>query len=123
MELAMTPLRVPEPKGVRDARHKIREFATTMVGADTAADVELMAAEAITNALLHGHGGAEVTITCSEKTLRVEVRDHGPALIVARRVDHGQGLNIVDAFSARWGLDTDDHGTCLFFEVDRRTDT
>jgi anti-sigma regulatory factor (Ser/Thr protein kinase) len=122
MELAMSPLRVPETKKVPDARHQIREFATTMVGTSTAADVELMAAEAITNALLHGRGGAEVTITCTEKTLRVEVRDHGPGLLVARRVDHGRGLNIVDAFAARWGLVTDDTGTCLFFEVDRKAD-
>lgn len=122
MELAMKPLRVAEAKEARDARHEIRKFATTMVGSDAAGDVEQMAAEGIANALLHGRGGAEVTITCTEKTLRIEVRDHGPGLFVARRVDHGRGLDIVDAFAARWGLVTDDHGTCLFFEVDRKAD-
>jgi anti-sigma regulatory factor (Ser/Thr protein kinase) len=122
MDLAMTPLRVPATAKVPAARHRIRKFAATIVGADTATDVELMATEAITNALLHGRGGAEVAITCTEKALRVEVRDHGPGLLVARRVDHGRGLAIIGEFSARWGLVTDERGTCLFFEVDRKVD-
>lgn len=119
MDLAMTPLRVTSVAKVPAARHQIRRFAATVIGADAAADVELMAAEGMANAIVHGRGGANVTVTCTDKALRVEVRDHGPGLLVARRVDHGRGLNIIDGFSARWGLVTDDGGTCLFFEVDR----
>jgi anti-sigma regulatory factor (Ser/Thr protein kinase) len=122
MDLAIAPLRVPSTAKVPAARRQIRRFAATIIDAATAGDVELMASEAITNALIHGRGGATVTITCDETALRVEVRDHGPGLLVARRVDHGRGLDIIQEFAARWGLITDDHGTCLFFEVDREAD-
>lgn len=115
----MSPLRVTAPSRVPAARHAIRQFATAAIDATAAGDIELMASEAISNALVHGRGGADVTVICSEKTLRVEVRDHGPGLLVARRVDHGRGLDIIGEFAARWGLVTDDHGTCLFFEIDR----
>lgn len=119
MDLAIAPLRVQSVAKVPAARHRIRKFAATVLGSDSAADVELMACEGIANAFVHGHGGATVTVTCTAKTLRVEVRDDGPGLIVARRVDHGRGLTVIAAFSARWDLVTGEAGTVLSFEVDR----
>jgi serine/threonine-protein kinase RsbW len=58
--------------------------------ADTAADVGLPANridqltialnEVATNAILHGNGGATMTITSSDTEVMVEVRDHGTGL-------------------------------------------
>jgi anti-sigma regulatory factor (Ser/Thr protein kinase) len=119
MDLAIKPLTVPTPAKVPAARHKIRRIAAAFVASDTVDDVEWMLAEGLANALVHGRGGATVTVTVTEKALRVEVRDHGPGLLVARRTDHGRGLSIIKQLAAAWELSIDDAGTCLWFEVNR----
>lgn len=119
MDLATEALDVPTPARVPAARHKIRRFAETIVGPTAADDVELMLAEGLANAVVHGRGGATVTVTVSEKALRVEVRDQGRGLLVARRTDHGRGLTIIKELAADWKLTIDDAGTCLWFEVNR----
>lgn len=100
-------------------RHKVRRLAAAFIAPDTVDNVEWMLAEGLANALIHGRGAATVTVTVDEKTLRVEVQDHGPGLLVARRTDHGRGLTIIEKLAANWSLTTDDTGTCLWFEVDR----
>jgi anti-sigma regulatory factor (Ser/Thr protein kinase) len=119
MDLAIAPIRVLSAAKVPAARHKIHRIAATVVTQERADDVELMVAEALGNALLHGRGGAFVTVTVTATVLRVEVRDHGPGLAVARRADHGRGLTIINALAARWDLITDEGGTRLCFEVNR----
>lgn len=118
MDLVAAPIRLTSPAKVRAARHRIRRLAAPLVGDEAACSVEVMASEAITNALIHGHGEATVTVVCDEKCLRVEVRDDGPGFAVAARTDHGRGLAIVEALSDRWAMVADDGGTCVFFEVD-----
>jgi anti-sigma regulatory factor (Ser/Thr protein kinase) len=119
MDLASQPFDVTSRAQVPASRHKVRHFAATFVGNEAADDVESMLAEGLANALLHSLGGVTVTVTVSEKALRVEVHDEGPALQIARRVDHGRGLTIIDQLAARWTLVTDETGTVLSFEVDR----
>lgn len=119
MDLAIAPLPVTTAAKVPAVRHKVRRLAATFVDADAADDVELMLAEGLANALLHSLGGVTVTVTVDEKALRVEVRDLGPGLRVARRTDHGRGLTIIGQLAADWNLAIDDAGTCLWFEVNR----
>lgn len=119
MDLATKPLRVTTPAQVHAAHHKLRLLATQVVGPVAGYDVALMACEAMTNAILHGHGTVTVTTSLGEKALRVEVRDHGPALKVAGRVDHGRGLALICELAARWDLTVGEAGTVLWFEVDR----
>lgn len=120
MDLATKPLKVTTPAQVHAAHHRIRGLASQIVGPITGYDVALMACEAMTNAVLHGHGAVTVTVSCSDDALRVEVRDDGPALKVAGRVDHGRGLTLIAALAARWDLTVDEAGTRLWFEVDRK---
>jgi len=120
MDLTPRPFTVTTRQEAAAARRKIRDFAAAIVGPETAEDVKLMLSEGIANVVSHGRGDPVVTITCNEKALRVEVHDEGPALQIARRVDHGQGLNIINELADRWTLNTDDTGTCLSFEVDRK---
>jgi anti-sigma regulatory factor (Ser/Thr protein kinase) len=123
MDLTSQPFDVASRAAVPASRHKVRHFAVTFVGHEAADDVEWMLAEGLANALLHSLGGVTVTVAVTEKALRVEVRDLGPGLLVARRTDHGRGLAIIEALAARWDLDISEVGTCLWFEVDRKSDT
>lgn len=120
MDLASQPFDVASRAEVPASRHKVRRFAATFVGSEAADDVEWMLAEGLANALLHSLGGVTVTVAVNEKALRVEVRDLGPGLLVARRTDHGRGLHIIESLAARWELTISEAGTCLWFEVDRK---
>jgi anti-sigma regulatory factor (Ser/Thr protein kinase) len=119
MDLATKPLKVSTPAQVHAAHHRIRSLAAQIVGPVAGYDVALMACEAMTNAVLHGHGTVTVTVSCGDDSLRVEVRDDGPALRVAGRVDHGRGLTLIGELAARWDLTVTDSGTVLWFEVNR----
>ena len=103
---------------VRSARRNLRKLASPLVGEDAAHDVELLAAEAISNAIIHGHGVVTVAAEVNATVLRVEVRDEGPGLTIAGRVDHGRGHKLIAELAARWEFTTDETGTCLSFEVD-----
>lgn len=103
---------------VRAARHELRKLASPLIGEDAAHEVELMAAEAISNTIVHGHGVVTVSAECNSEVFRVEVRDEGPGLAVASRVDHGRGHQLIAGLAARWEFTTGEAGTCLWFEVD-----
>ncbi len=104
------------------ARRTVRERAAKVVGdAETLDDIELMAAEAIANAVLHGSGLIRVTVSSDGRQVLVEVRDEGPAGLdtdLRRRGDHGRGLTVIDALSAEWGLEQSAKATHLWFLVE-----
>ncbi|SFP91951.1 ATP-binding protein [Actinomadura madurae] len=108
--------------GGRRARRLVRERAAKVVADDTLLDdVELMAAEAVANAILHGSGLVTVDVATDGERLRVEIADDGPAQSDPHRrprLDHGRGLTVIDALADEWGLDQTTRRTRLWFVVD-----
>jgi anti-sigma regulatory factor (Ser/Thr protein kinase) len=112
-ELALTGI-----NQARHARREVREYATKVIYDETALDdVELLAAEAISNALLHGTPPVYVSVGVEDGCLFVEVRDQGPQVTAAERPDNGRGLEIIAMLAASWTLVGDNTGTCLVFKV------
>ena len=98
------------------ARAFVRE---TLAGWDVASqvdDVVLIASELFTNAVLHGDGEVEVTLTLTGDHLRLEVADDGgrpvPPRVQSPAADAvtGRGLTIVDALADTWGNGRDRRG-------------
>ncbi len=131
MERLGEPLAFPaEAAEGRRARRTVRERAVKVLGEGALLDdVELMSAEAIANAILHGTGFIRVTLCTDGRRLRVEVADGGPArgdvygdpygdAHGRSRLDHGRGLTVIDALADEWGLDQTPRRTQLWFEVD-----
>jgi anti-sigma regulatory factor (Ser/Thr protein kinase) len=88
-------------------------------------DLCLLASELVTNAVLHGDGGAGVVmhLAASQACLRVEVSDGGSGFAFSRAPEppasaNGLGLRVLDATASRWGVAGDD-GTSVWFELDR----
>jgi anti-sigma regulatory factor (Ser/Thr protein kinase) len=90
--------------------------------------VLLIASELLTNALVHALPPATLTLSRSEEddrrgAVRVEVTDRGPAApagLPESAVDpdeHGRGLGIVTALSARCGVRVTADGTSRWAEV------
>ncbi|MFD0684231.1 ATP-binding protein [Actinomadura fibrosa] len=123
MERLGEPLRfAADPGEGRRARRAVRDLAAKAVTDDALLDdVELMAAEAIANAVLHGSGMIRVVVAADEARLRVEVCDDGPSAGERhgrRRIDHGRGLTVIDALAGEWELDQTPRRTQLWFEVE-----
>lgn len=85
----------------------------------------LLVSELVTNAIRHAAMGPGDKIVLAARLTpefaRVEVRDTGPGFDPAVRHEaSGYGLRMLDALSTRWGVDSDERGTRIWFEVDRR---
>jgi anti-sigma regulatory factor (Ser/Thr protein kinase) len=116
----------PTPPAVRSARHALHSAA--IFGEAAEPDALLLVSELVTNSIVHaGHSGGDairVRAASHGATTRVEVCDRArggsrPAV----REDPppldpgGRGLLLVDALSDRWGMDTCERGTCVWFEL------
>jgi len=85
----------------------------------------LLVSEIVTNAVRHGGGGDADRIVVAARLMpdhaRIEVRDSGPGFDPdVRHRASGFGLRMMDTLASRWGVDSDDRGTRVWFEVDRR---
>jgi serine phosphatase RsbU (regulator of sigma subunit)/anti-sigma regulatory factor (Ser/Thr protein kinase) len=112
-----------DPEALRSARHMIRAAVRAWSAAARADEIELVADELITNALLHTDGGAIVTLRMPaghERRLRVEVEDRSSVL--PRRRDagtsgvSGRGLLLVDRLADVWGVESRGSGKCVWCE-------
>ena len=111
-----------DPKAASAAR---RTLVNEGLDPDLDHTVCLLTSELVTNAVRHSGQGPDARIVLAARLnpnhARNEVRDSGPGFDPDVRHDVGGfGLRMLDALAARWGVDTDDSGTRVWFEVDRR---
>ena len=85
--------------------------------------VVLAVSELITNAVVHGRGRITLTVGATDDRVRVAVEDEGgrePVMqdpgAVSGAAGGGWGLRIVDSIADRWGTESRDHGTVVWFE-------
>jgi hypothetical protein len=114
----------------RDAPRQARHFALELLrgwrieqrcGVNLASDVAIVVSELTTNAVKHARSGFTVSLILAMDAVRIRVEDarplagaHGdPPLPVSP--DHGLGL--VDAVSARWGVQPADGGKTVWAEL------
>ncbi|MFF8996682.1 SpoIIE family protein phosphatase [Streptomyces achromogenes] len=112
-----------DPEALTQARHLIRAAVRTWGARAPADEIELVADELITNALLHTGGSAIVTVRVlegSERRLRIEVEDCSSAL--PRRRDAGEsgmfgrGLLLVERLADAWGVQARGSGKAVWCE-------
>ncbi|MGW5329016.1 SpoIIE family protein phosphatase [Streptomyces sp. NPDC004014] len=112
-----------DAEALRQARHLIRAAVRGWGARERADDIELVADELITNALMHTEGAAIVTLRAlegSDRRLRVEVEDSSSAL--PRRRDAGEdgvsgrGLLLVDRLADVWGVEARGGGKAVWSE-------
>ena len=84
---------------------------------------ELLTAELVANAVVHGPpaGDVQVRVIVDRDVLRVEVTDGGPGAPVVRHAlpsdPSGRGLALVEALSASWGAVRAGEGKTVWFEL------
>ncbi|MFI7008323.1 SpoIIE family protein phosphatase [Streptomyces sp. NPDC050145] len=112
-----------DPAALSAARHMIRAAVRAWGGRDRADEIELVADELITNALMHTDGPAVVTLrvlTGPDRRLRVDVEDTSSALPRRREAGDdgvsGRGLLLVDRLADVWGVEARGGGKCVWCE-------
>ncbi|MDQ1034572.1 PAS domain S-box-containing protein [Streptomyces sp. V3I8] len=112
-----------DPEALTGARHMVRAAVRAWGAGDRADEIELVADELVTNALLHTEGAAIVTLrvlTGPDRRLRVEVEDASSALPRRREAGEsgvsGRGLLLVDRLADMWGVEARGGGKCVWCE-------
>lgn len=113
----------PDPAELSRMRLFIRRRAKEHGLDDSEAfQAQLVATEAVTNAMRHGsaNGRAPISVTCvwRDDGLTIEVGDRGrfqrrEALEPGRDATGGRGLGMIERLTRRFELDTSDSGTKL----------
>ena len=118
-----------DPRAVAGARRFVRRtLAAWGVEEDTVDNAILCLSELVTNAMIHTDAGCQVRVVLDRGVLTTTVRDGGSTVVVDPsnvRVDplavHGRGLQLVDAFSSRWGSELDAVGMTVWFVLESAT--
>lgn len=112
----------PVPEALGAARRRL-----TVGGLDPDLEhtVHLLTSEVISNAVRHAGLDPDDRILLAARLqpswARVEIRDPGPGFDPeVRHEGRGYGLRMLDMLSSRWGVDRDERGCRVWFEVDRR---
>ncbi len=119
---AATLTLAPDPAAVRSARRFVQEHCQDLGLQDDACDsAVLMVSETVTNAFLHGRSEARIRVTAEHGRMRVEVADdnsrHPRPVEQDDDALDGRGIAIVDMLSHQWGVEEQDLGKTVWFEV------
>ncbi|MFB6957730.1 SpoIIE family protein phosphatase [Streptomyces sp. NPDC056309] len=112
-----------DPEALTRARHMIRTAVRDWGAGEDSYEIELVADELITNALMHTEGAAIVTLRVLSGPalrLRIEVEDSSSALPRRREAGEdgvsGRGLLLVDRLTDVWGVEARGGGKCVWCE-------
>jgi anti-sigma regulatory factor (Ser/Thr protein kinase) len=111
------------PSAVPAARRFAAQAMSHMgIHGETMDRTQLLVTELATNAVQHAHSAIRLSVVPDPGRVRVEVRDDDPSVPPAPRkpdadAEHGRGLWLVSALSERWGVNANDKGKTVWFEV------
>lgn len=100
----------PMPTASRDARRFVARTLLDWEVPRMVPPTTLVVSELVTNSVVHAVSVVELTLTQSDRLLRVAVRDHGggrpapPSADAAESALSGRGLLIVQALTRCWGV-------------------
>ena len=86
-------------------------------------DLVLLVSEVVTNAVFHADTQIEVRVDVFETHVAVQVRDYSeakPATMPEPGSHGGWGLRLLDQLALRWGVNDEEPGKTVWFEVASR---
>lgn len=111
----------PCAESVRAARHFTQDALRGLGVPDAAEPATLLVSELATNAVVHAGTRLRLTVLCSSGVIRIEVRDDDPAPVRELSPDPlqpgGRGIMLVDLLAANWGVNSNEKGKTVWFEL------
>ena len=115
----------PRPGSVREARHAVEAAVVHLCSHDALHGLLVIVSELATNAVEHARSEFRVRVVVEDERhstiVRIEVGDADPRRPVLRQRDGteeaGGGLALVQALSARWGIEHAASGKIVYAEV------
>ena len=113
---------LPDTTQIGTARRFVQETLGTWGLSPQTAELQVATSELVTNAIVHGEGGVDVTILRLADRLRLEVIDEGfgPGPIQIRDPSTtgqgGWGLRLIEGMSDGWGADRRPGHTLVWME-------
>lgn len=113
-----------DPSAVPTARRFASQAVSDMGGSEAVLETtKLLVTELATNAVVHAHSEIRVSVVPLAHSVRVEVRDDDPnPLAPTCRPDPdatgGRGLWLVSSLADAWGVNRNEQGKTIWFEVD-----
>jgi len=106
---------------VRDARGSMRRLFESWGLGSLAETAELCTSELATNAVLHARSPVLLVASRTPEGVRVEVQDEAKGSVEAGSLEsageRGRGLALVNALASCWGVDQDEGGKSVWFEL------
>lgn len=111
------------PESAAVARALVRRQVASF-GKEVEHTAVLLTDELVANAVLHGQGPIRLGVSVAGCVVRVSVSDAGTSRIVMdpdpdRTKTSGRGLFLVDSLSSKWGMNPDDPGKRVWFELEQ----
>ena len=111
----------PSTASVRVARHFTEDALGCEASPEQVEAAVLLVSELATNAVVHAHSRLRLTVLFRDGVIRIEVRDDDPALPRTVQPDPlrpgGRGIMLVDLLSSDWGVNGNDLGKTVWFEL------
>lgn len=114
----------PSSAAAREARRWVRGGLADLGVSDPEQTAELLVSELISNVILHTVSQPSAWMERTADGVRIHVHDesggHPVVLSPGPREATGRGLAIVERLALRWGVDRDEHGKSVWFEIPDR---
>lgn len=106
---------------VRVARHFTEDALGCEVSPEQVEAAVLLVSELATNAVVHANSRLRLTVLCRDGVIRIEVRDDDPVRPRTVTPDPmrpgGRGIMLVDLLSSHWGVNGNERGKTVWFEL------
>jgi DNA-binding NarL/FixJ family response regulator len=123
VETARTTTLAADLSSPRAARRFVDDTLAGWETSEVLDTAELLVSEVVTNAVVHGHSDAQVSVRLLRDRVRVEVVDNAPVPIRQPRhqpdATSGRGTALVEALSSAWGIEVLAGGKKVWFELQR----
>ena len=113
----------PDAASVPAARRFTTDAVIDLGAEEAAGEAQLLVSELATNAVVHARSPIRLTVLRDGDCVRVEVRDDDPHLptlpssMPPVTATGGRGILLVDAMATDWGVNANEKGKTIWFEL------
>jgi anti-sigma factor RsiW len=111
--ISLDPLAASAPAARRFVEGALGRWGATEI----LEDVQLLASELVTNAVVHARTTIELVLTQRQDVVRLEVHDRRVSLEPVTPVERGRGFQLVEGLAQQWGLVDDGSGKIVWLEI------